>query len=64
MSIVLPDFPSYLLKASFGEKTFMTLNLFQADKGQELLCEGFLNLHNLFFPLQKKTSLEIICLAE
>lgn len=29
----------------------MALNLLQADKGQEFLCEGFFNLHNLFFPL-------------
>lgn len=32
----------------------MALNLLQADKGQEFLCEGFLNLHNLLFPLQTK----------
>lgn len=35
----------------------MALNLLQADKGQEFLCEGFLNLHNLLFPLQKKKNL-------
>lgn len=33
---------------------FIALNLPQADNVQEFLSEGFLNLHNILFPLQKR----------
>lgn len=60
---------SFLLAESFFWRQNLVLSLWHWIFSKQImvrsfLCEGFLNLHNLSFPLQKKTPLEVVCLAE